>query len=53
MIDFDSTTMNHLFMDGLINQTQNIDYAHDYSRIRLSRRGIQICGILAQDMHLP
>lgn len=33
---FDNATANSLLAYGLANQTQHIDYAHDYSRIRLS-----------------
>ena len=35
-MDFDSTTANPSFVCGFTNQTQYIDYAHDYSRIKLS-----------------
>ena len=35
-MDFDNTTANPLLAYGFANQTQYIDYAHDYSRIRLS-----------------
>lgn len=35
-MDFDNTTANPSFVYGFINQNQYIDYAHDYSRIKLS-----------------
>lgn len=36
MMGFDITAVNPLLVYGLANQTQSIDYMHDYSRIRLS-----------------